>query len=80
MIMMMVMMMMMLNLDASWSSSSILLHMLVKLVSSSEGCRERFASNFILGVKKAKCANTVCGYRSALGSGWNGTESIALTI
>ena len=51
MIMMMVMMVM-LNLDASWSSSSILLHMLVKLVSSSEGCRERFASNFILGVKK----------------------------
>ena len=36
MIMMMVMMMMM-NLDASWSPSSILLHMLVKLVSSSEG-------------------------------------------
>ena len=77
MIMMMVMMM---NLDASWSSSSILLHMLVKLVSSSEGCRERFASNFILGVKKANCANTVCGYRSALGSGWNGTELIALTM
>ena len=72
MIMMMVMMM---NLDASWSSSSILLHMLVKLVSSSEGCRERFASNFILGVKKA-----VYGYRSALGSGWNGTELIAMTI
>ena len=74
------MMVIIMNLDASWSSSSILLHMLVKLVSSSEGWRERFASNFILGVKKANCANTVCGYRSALGSGWNGTELIAMTI
>ena len=52
MIMMMVIIM---NLDASWSSSSILLHMLVKLVSSSDGRRGRFVSSFIiLGFKRAR--------------------------
>ena len=39
-----------LNLDASWSSSSILLHMLMKLVSSSEGCRGRHVSIFMIKV------------------------------
>ena len=47
-----------LNLDASWSSSSILLHMLTKLVSSSEGCRGRLVSIFMIKVHVRVCTWT----------------------
>ena len=50
-----------LNLDASWSSSSILLHMLMKLVSSSEGCRGRLVSIFMITVHVRVCTWTKLG-------------------
>ena len=50
--------MFLLNLDASWSSSSILLHMLTKLVSSSEGCRGRLVPIFMVKVHERVCTWT----------------------